>query len=258
MPGVAPRAPDPDRSGPMKLLAPLLVLPALACAGPGGHAHADLDAVTIHPIEHATLALTTADTTVYVDPVGGAERFAGLPAPDLILVTDVHGDHMDPETLAALGGADALVLAPRAVVDELGYGEVLGYGDTWTQVGTEGVFTVTGVAAYNLTEERLRYHPKGRGNGFVLLLGGLRVYLSGDTEDVPEMRALEGIDLALVCMNLPYTMTVDQAADGVLAFAPRVVVPYHHRGSDLDRFEQLVTTGNPGIEVRRLDWYPGD
>jgi L-ascorbate metabolism protein UlaG (beta-lactamase superfamily) len=114
---------------------------------------------------------------------------------------------------------------------------------------------------YNLTEDRLKYHEKGRGNGYVVTVGDVRIYISGDTEDIPEMRALENIDYAFVCMNLPYTMTVEQAASAVLEMKPRVVYPYHYRGkgmmSDTKKFAALVAEDGD-IEVRQLDWYPSE
>jgi L-ascorbate metabolism protein UlaG (beta-lactamase superfamily) len=113
---------------------------------------------------------------------------------------------------------------------------------------------VEAVPAYNLTPDRLQYHPKGQGNGYVLNVGGLRVYLSGDTEAIPEMLALKGIDVAFVCMNLPYTMDVEQAARAVRAFRPKILYPYHYRGSDLGKFKQLVGD-KEGVEVRLRDWY---
>ena len=113
---------------------------------------------------------------------------------------------------------------------------------------------IEAVPMYNLTPERLKFHNKGRGNGYVLTLGGKRVYISGDTEDIPEMRALKNIDIAFVCMNLPYTMDVNQAAGAVREFRPRIVYPYHYRGSDVEKFKSLV--GNDrGVEVRLRDWY---
>ncbi len=107
---------------------------------------------------------------------------------------------------------------------------------------------------YNLTADRLKFHDKGRGNGYVLTLGGKRVYLSGDTEDILEMRALKNIDVAFVCMNLPYTMTVDQAASAVREFKPKIVYPYHYRGSDLEKFKTAVGS-DLGVDVRIRDWY---
>ena len=113
---------------------------------------------------------------------------------------------------------------------------------------------ITAVPMYNLTTERLKFHDEGRGNGYVVEMGGKRIYLSGDTEDIPEMRSLKNIDIAFVCMNLPYTMTETQAASAVREFHPKMVYPYHYRGSDLEKFKTLVGT-DVGVEVRIRDWY---
>lgn len=113
---------------------------------------------------------------------------------------------------------------------------------------------------YNLREEALKFHSKGRGNGYVLTIDGQRLYFSGDTEDIPEMRALKNIDKAFICMNLPYTMTEESAASAVLEFKPKQVYPYHYRGnpnvSDVSKFKTLVNQGDANIEVVQLDWYP--
>ena len=112
---------------------------------------------------------------------------------------------------------------------------------------------------YNLPESTESRHPKGRGNGYILTLGGKRIYISGDTEDIPEMRALKDIDVAFVCMNQPFTMTVEQAAGAVLEFQPKIIYPFHYRGlngfSDVEKFKTLVNEKNPDIEVRLRDWY---
>jgi L-ascorbate metabolism protein UlaG (beta-lactamase superfamily) len=112
---------------------------------------------------------------------------------------------------------------------------------------------VEAVPAYHLTPPRLSNHPKGRDNGYVLTMGGKRIYLSGDTEDIPEMLALKNIDVAFVCMNGP-TMDVDHAARAVKAFKPKIVYPCHYRGSDLEKFKALIVT-DQGVEVRIRDWY---
>ena len=121
---------------------------------------------------------------------------------------------------------------------------------------------VEAIPMYNLREEALKFHEKGRGNGYVLNIDGERIYFSGDTEDIPEMRSLENIDKAFVCMNLPYTMTPESAADAVLEFKPKSVYPYHYRGkpdvSDVSKFKMLVNSDNPEIEVVQLDWYPSE
>lgn len=234
----------------------LAATPGLAQAAP---ATSTVGELTVRAVQHATFVLTHGGTTIYVDPVGGAEAFAGAAAPDLILITDIHGDHLDLPTLAAVTGEDATIVAPPAVAERLGdvkaATKVLANGETAEVAG----LSVQALPMYNLTEGRSEFHPKGRGNGYVVTVGGQRVYISGDTEGIPEMRALENIGVALVCMNLPYTMDVEQAADAVLAFEPRVVFPYHYRGqggvSDIEKFRDLVAR-NPGIEVRLLDWYP--
>ena len=113
---------------------------------------------------------------------------------------------------------------------------------------------------YNLPEAADSRHTKGRGNGYILTMGGKKIYLSGDTEDIPEMRALKDIDVAFVCMNLPFTMDINQAASAVLEFKPKIVYPYHYRGqgglADVEGFKKLVNAGNPKIEVRLRSWYP--
>ena len=217
----------------------------------------------ISPIEHATAVLEWNNVTIYVDPVGGAEAFAGQKAPDLILVTDIHGDHLSIETLQALDTQKSKIIVPQAVADKIPEEftpqiDVLNNGDTKKRYG----IMVEAVPMYNLREEALKFHEKGRGNGYVLNLGDQRLYFSGDTEDIPEMRALKDIDKAFVCMNLPYTMTEESAAHAVLEFRPKQVYPYHYRGrpdvSNVKKFKELVNTGDPEIEVVQLDWYPND
>ena len=209
----------------------------------------------IHPINHATLALGWMDKIIYVDPVGGSKRFQGLPHPDLVLITDIHADHLDVQTLTAVASSQTVFVAPPEVMNRL----PASLRSRSTELANNQAKSVLGlmieaVPAYNLTTDRLQYHPKGRGNGYVLTLGPKRIYLSGDTEDTPEMRALKNIDVAFLCMNLPYTMNVKQAAEAVRAFHPKIVYPDHYRGSDLEQFKKLVGTDS-GVEVRIRDWY---
>jgi len=215
--------------------------------------------LVIHPVNHATFVMEWRGTTIYVDPVGGADVFEGFPLPDLVLITHIHGDHTSAETIEGVSTEATEIVAPVTVSEELGGAKPdritnLANGESVERNG----ITVEAVPAYNLTEDRLQFHPQGRDNGYVVTLGGARLYISGDTEDIPEMRALEDITAAFVCMNLPYTMTVDRAADAVLEFQPEIVYPYHFRGkggmSDLDAFTRIVAE-NPDIEVRVLKWY---
>lgn len=219
------------------------------------------DRVKVTPIEHASLVLNWKDTVIYVDPVGGATLYAGQPKAGLILVTDIHPDHLDAETLKTVSAGGVPIIAPQAVKDKLP-------AEIQTQVTVVangqthdiGGWSIEAIPMYNLTEARKQYHVKGRGNGYVVANDGVRVYISGDSEDIPEMRALTNIDIAFVCMNLPYTMTVEQAADAVAAFKPKMVYPYHYRGtdglSDVAHFKQLVMEKAPEVQVVQLDWYP--
>ena len=208
--------------------------------------------IKITPVYHASLEIEAGGKIIIVDPAKPAV-FTGLPQADLILLTDIHGDHMDPALIAAESKAGTEIIAPPAVVKTVTTASPISNGEkkTW------GGWTIEAVPMYNLTrgpEAGKLYHDKGRGNGYILTYGGTRIYLSGDTEGIPEMRALKNIDVAFVCMNLPYTMTPEEAADAVKAFHPKVVIPYHYGKSDLSAFQKGVA--GTGIEVRLLEWYP--
>lgn len=217
--------------------------------------------LTIQPILHGCLVLTWNNKTIYIDPYGGAKSFEGIAAPDLILITDIHGDHMSLETLNAIETDKAVLVAPQAVADQLpenlkSKAVVLNNGKNTKQLG----ILVTAIPMYNLPEAADSRHTKGRGNGYILNLGGKLIYVSGDTEDIPEMRSLKKIDVAFVCMNQPYTMDINQASNAVLEFKPKIVYPYHYRGqgglSDVETFQKLVNSGDASIEVRLRNWYP--
>lgn len=219
--------------------------------------------VKINPILHGTVVFEFNGKTIYVDPYGGASAFEGQKKPDLVLITDIHGDHHSQETLDGLDLSMATIVAPKAVSEKLPTGKSKGIttinnGETKM---IEGV-SVHALPMYNLPETEDSRHPKGRGNGYVLTMGDKKFYLSGDTEDIPEMRALTDIDVAFVCMNLPYTMDVDQAADAIAEFKPTIVYPYHYRGteglSDVDKFKSLVNSAAPGVDVRLRNWYPSN
>ena len=218
-------------------------------------------ALSIQPILHGSVVLTWNGKTIYVDPYGGAKVFEGMADPDLILITDIHGDHLNTETLGAIKSDKSIIVAPQAVIDKLpdnlkSKAVVLNNGGSTEQQG----IVISAIPMYNLPEAADSRHTKGRGNGYILNLGGKNVYLSGDTSDIPEMRSLKDIDVAFVCMNLPYTMDINQAASAVLEFKPKIVYPYHYRGqgglSDVEGFKKLVAVGDSKIEVRLRNWYP--
>lgn len=214
----------------------------------------------IQPIEHATFIMNWNGKTIYVDPTGGPDAFKNQKKPDIILITDIHGDHFDPETLQAVNAATTKLIAPQAVADKLPESLkdnllVMKNSDKRELFK----ISINAIPMYNLPISEVELHTKGRGNGYVLRMGGKRIYISGDTEDIPEMRKLDDIDVAFVCMNLPYTMDVKQAADAVLDFKPKIIYPYHYRGqgglSDVGKFKSLVNSANKKIDVRLLKWY---
>lgn len=218
--------------------------------------------LVVHPVLHGSVVFEWAQKAVYVDPYGGAEAFVGLPAPDIILITHKHGDHLNTATLAGLPLDKATFVVPQSVAEELpdslqAQVRVLA-NDEKTKLHK---LKIKALPMYNLPNDSTARHPKGWGNGYLLDFGKRIVYISGDTEDIPEMRALEKVDIAFVCMNLPYTMDVDQAISAVRDFAPEVVFPYHYRGkdglSDVKRFkEEVESTHGDRIEVRLKNWYP--
>ncbi len=208
--------------------------------------------VKITPLNHASTLLEAGGKVIYLDPAKPA-KLEGLPKADLILITDIHPDHMDPASLSVVAQPATEILASPAVVATVKTAKPISNGETRNWQG----WTIEAIPAYNLKRGPAAgklYHDKGRGNGYLLTYGGKRFYFSGDTEGVPEMRALKNIDVAFVCMNLPYTMPPEEAAEAVKAFHPKIVIPYHYRGSDLSIFKNKLE--GTGIEVRLLDWYP--
>lgn len=209
--------------------------------------------LAIHPVEHASLVLEWDGQAIYVDPVGGAALYEAFPAPSAILITHGHGDHFDIPTLEAIAG-EAVLVTNQDVFDKLP--EALKARATAMANGDEGTvldLPIKAVAAHNTTEDRMRYHPVGVGNGYVITFGDALVYIAGDTEPTEEMLALQGISLAFLPMNLPYTMTVEQAVEAINTFKPKVIYPYHYGDSDLSPLETELTDG---VELRLRNWYP--
>lgn len=207
--------------------------------------------ISIVPLNHATLQLRHGTHVIDVDPVAQAS-FDGLPAPDIILVTDIHGDHLDPATIAKLKTAGTTVVAPKAAAAKLDDATVMANGETKTVKGV----SIEAVPMYNLKRGPAAgklFHDKGRGNGYIVTLGGKRIYIAGDTECTPEMKALPNIAVAFIPMNLPYTMPPSEAAACVKTFKPTIAYPYHYRGQNLDEFASALK--GSGIDVRIRDWY---
>jgi L-ascorbate metabolism protein UlaG (beta-lactamase superfamily) len=230
--------------------APALPAPALTIDGETGP-------IAITAVYHATTLLQAGGKTWWLDPWSRGP-IEGLPKADVVLITDVHPDHLDPAALDVVSTASTIFIGPAAAADGLGdrsLTHTLGNGETIEVAGAR----VTAVPMYNLSrgpEGGGVYHERGRGNGYVLAIDGRRLYFAGDTECTDEMRALTDIDVAFVPMNLPYTMTPGEAAACVRAFRPKRVVAYHHAGSDLDTFERALRKID-GVQLVAADYYPG-
>ena len=204
------------------------------------------------PIQHGSLTLEAGGQVIEVDPAisgfGAAPPdFSKVPKADLVLITDIHDDHLDPASLAKVRKTGTTVVIPGAAADKVPDGVIMKNGET----KKFGPWTIEAIPMYNLKNGP--YHEKGRGNGYIVTYGGLRIYIAGDTEGIPEMRALKNIDVAFIPMILPYTMSPADAADAVKAFHPKVVYPYHYGQSDLKVFEAALK--GTGIDVRLRNWY---
>jgi L-ascorbate metabolism protein UlaG (beta-lactamase superfamily) len=205
----------------------------------------------ITPIRHASMMIEAGGKVIHMDPWSQG-NFDGLPKADLILITDIHGDHMDPKAIELVRKSGTQIIAPSAVAKTVTEAKVMNNGDT----EKVGAFTIEAVPMYNEKrgpEPGKFYHDKGRGNGYVISYGGLRIYISGDTEGTPEMRALKNIDVAFVPMNMPNAMPPEEAADAVKAFKPRIVYPFHYRQTDTKLFAKALE--GTGIDVRLRNWY---
>jgi L-ascorbate metabolism protein UlaG (beta-lactamase superfamily) len=234
-----------------------LFMPFTARAqGQGDSYKTDGGEIVVSPVSHASFVMSMPGLAVYADPVGGKALYDGHAPAGLVLVTHEHQDHFDPETLAALLAADTKLVVNPAVLDKLPAelkekASAIANGEKTTV----GPVEIEAIPAYNTTEDRKKYHPQGRDNGYVLTVDGRRVYIAGDTEDIPEMRALKEIDLAFVPMNLPYTMDVDQASSAVAEFKPAVVYPYHYKGQDPQAFAAKVAESAAEVKVVHGKWY---
>ncbi len=199
-------------------------------------------------VGHGSLFLTFGGKVVHIDPVEAEGDYARLPKADLILVTHEHYDHLDPEALKPLHKEGTRVLVSRACAGKVPDALVMNNGDRTTVGG----FEIDAVPAYNIVHKRPDgnpFHPKGQGNGYVLTVGGKRIYVAGDTEPVPEMKNLKDIDIAFLPMNLPYTMSPEMTAEAAKTIRPKILYPYHFGNTDTGRLLELLK-GQLGIEVR--------
>jgi L-ascorbate metabolism protein UlaG (beta-lactamase superfamily) len=199
---------------------------------------------------HGTLMLAFGGKHIHVDPYSSVADYAKLPKADLVLITHEHGDHLDPQALAAIRTDDTTVVLTELCAKRVRGGIVMRNGDSQTVSG----IPIEAVPAYNVLHKRPNgqpFHPKGHGNGYVITFGDTRVYVAGDTEDIPEMQDLQDIDCAFLPMNLPYTMTPQMVADAALAFQPKILYPYHFGSTNTQELVELLK--GQDIEVRIRD-----
>jgi L-ascorbate metabolism protein UlaG (beta-lactamase superfamily) len=204
-------------------------------------------------IGHGTLMFTFGEKVIHIDPVFRYGDYTKMPKADLILVTHEHGDHLDDVAIQDLTKEGTEVICTKKCLDRLNIDGpiIMKNRDTQTVQGIK----VEAVSAYNIKHMRSEnspFHPKGEGNGYVLTFGDKRVYVAGDTENTPEMKALKNIDVAFLPMNLPYTMTPEMVADAAKAFQPKILYPYHFGDTDTSQLVDLLKD-NPEIEVRIRD-----
>jgi L-ascorbate metabolism protein UlaG (beta-lactamase superfamily) len=201
--------------------------------------------LVIHVIGHGTLMLDYDGLIIHVDPVGRYTDYSKMPKADIILITHQHQDHLDKNTIGLIKKESTEIILDRSSQEVLGFGRIMANGDTANISGIK----ITAVPAYNTTKGRDKFHPRGRDNGYLLDIGDKRIYIAGDTEDIPEMKKLKNIDLAFLPMNQPYTMTPNQLANAVKMIKPRIVYPYHYGDSDLSALPKLLK-GVKGVELR--------
>jgi len=204
--------------------------------------------LTITFIGHGTLMFTCGGKVVHVDPWTRLADYSALPKADLVLITHEHGDHLDPAAIAAIRKEGTQLIITQACAEKLPDGIVMKNGQKRQVPG----LTIEAVPAYNIVQMRgpgQPYHPKGSGNGYIITFGKTRVYVAGDTENTPEMKALKDIYVAFLPMNLPYTMTPEMVADAARAFKPKILYPYHYGETDTGKLVELLKDAK-GIEVR--------
>ncbi len=203
-------------------------------------------------IGHGTLMFVYKDKVVHVDPYGRLADYSKLPKADLILITHEHGDHLDTKAIGTIRQEATKVVLTKACAEKVTGGIVMKNGD----VRTVGGLKIEAVPAYNIVHKRSNgepFHPRGSGNGYVVTFGKTRVYVAGDTENIPEMKKLKKIDIAFLPMNLPYTMTPEMAADAAKAFEPKILYPYHYGQTDPNKLVNLLKDSKKTeVRIRKM------
>lgn len=201
--------------------------------------HTSVGDLEITFIGHGTLMFTINETVIHIDPWTKLADYTALPDADLVLLTHHHGDHLDPAALEQIRTENTRVVLTKTCAETIKDGIIMENGDE-TEVLD---IAISAVPAYNIVHKRENgqpFHPEGEGNGYILTFGNTHIYIAGDTENTPEMKALVDIDIAFLPMNLPYTMTPEMVADAAKAFKPSILYPYHYGDTDTSELLELL------------------
>jgi L-ascorbate metabolism protein UlaG (beta-lactamase superfamily) len=237
----------------MRKAASAFLMASTAGSGAAGYPHdlfnaGDGNSLKVTFFGHATLMLTYGRMVIHVDPVEEYAEYSLLPKADIILVTHHHPDHLSPGAISAVRTSTTEIVLTEKCASKVKDPIILRNGEARIVKGVR----IEAVPAYNIVHMRsagIPFHPKGEGNGYLLTLGKLKIYIAGDTENTPEMKALRDVDIAFLPMNLPYTMTPEMVADAALAFRPKVLYPYHYGTTETSRLTVLMT-GAKDIDLR--------
>ena len=206
--------------------------------------------IDITLFKHASLAIEYQGLEIYVDPVtkvGDTQiDYTNMPKADYILVTHEHWDHLSPEAIAELSKPGTKIILNATSEHQLGKGIIMGNNQ---EMNLADGIKLESVPAYNTTPGREKFHPKGNGNGYILNIDGTRIYIAGDTEDIPEMADIKNIDLAFLPVNQPYTMTIDQAEKAAFTIRPKILIPYHYSDTPIEQLKERLDKDNSGIQV---------
>lgn len=243
-----------------RIITGLLALLGLAACSQQGYYEVDSfttqngKTVRIHALVHSSMRIEYDGTEIEIDPVLKLGEktidYASMPKTDYIFITHEHFDHLDTAAIKLLTGDNTQLITNQRCADMLGYGTVMANGDV-LQLADD--FSVEAVPAYNTTEGHQNFHPKGRDNGFILTLDGLRIYIAGDTEDIPEMAGIKDIDIAFLPCNQPYTMTVEQLVNAARMVKPKVLFPYHYGQTDISGIPSQLEADGIDVRIRHYE-----